>query len=74
MRRTRAEIQLAERLRIGQEFARPDGQVWTVRQVHRVDAIAELADAAGRRELVTFDHLLTACTAVVATLEELAHV
>lgn len=74
MRRTPTEIRLAERLRIGHEYSRPDGQIWNVRQIHRVDAIAELVDPAGRRELVTFDHLLRDCTLVVATLEELAHV
>lgn len=52
MRRSRADIALARKLRIGDRFEDQSwGDIWTVRQVHRADCTVELEREGRRREL-----------------------
>lgn len=64
MRRTRAEVRLGEALRIGQQWRRPDGEVWTIRQVWRADTRLQLRHPDGRIETVTFEDLAAKCRQV----------
>lgn len=53
MRRSRLDIRLGRALTIGQQWCRDAGEVWRVRQVHRVDGLVEL-ERAGERATVRF--------------------
>lgn len=57
MRRSPSDVRLGERLTIVDRVReRSTGATWTVRQVHRVDTVAEL-ELPGARKFVPFSRL-----------------